>query len=279
MQTYDNKSRYCRQPLAGEQYGRIYMELDVTVIASLIGVAGLAFAALLSSVGYFYRGRIESKRSARKVLYLLLEIRYAISASLFNSDKAKDEYIRHYTDRLKAKGIDVNREDVDAQIGAVVEAHFNNLAKTAKTDIAERLIQPFEEALSELSQISPVLAYRLRGKEKLELIAKLNSSYLNSFKGEFVDGLEAEWAKEVIMEFAEEVENEALKKLSENLDQEVTILSKQCGWKDSYECKGVLSAKFGEFDKEIFSELDKLIDNLLEKVAAAANKALQPTSS
>lgn len=252
------------------------MKLDVTVIASFIGVAGLAFAALLSSVGYFYRGSIESKRSARKVLYLLLEIRYSLNASLFNADKAKDEYIRQYTDRLKAKGIDVNREDIDAQIGSVVEDHFNSIAKTAKADIAERLIHPFEEALSELSQISPVLAYRLRGKEKIELIAKLNSSYLGSFKDNFIDGVEAEWAKATIVEFAEEMENDALKKLSLNLDQEVTILSKRCGWKDSHECKGVLSAKFGEFDEQTFLELDKLIDNLLEKMAVAANKALQP---
>lgn len=254
------------------------MELDVKVIASLIGVAGLAFAALLSSIGYFYRGRIESKRSARKVLYLLLEIRYALSVSLFNADKAKDEYIRHYTDRLKEKGIDVNYEDIDAKIGSVVADHFNSLAKTAKTDIAERLINPFEEALSELSQISPVLAYRLRGKEKLELIAKLNSSYLDSFKVDFVEGLEAEWAKKTMVEFAKDMENAALKKLSGNLDQEVTILSKRCGWKDKYECKSVLSVKFGEFDKETFLELDKLIDALQEKMTVAANKALQPTS-
>ncbi|MBB3169964.1 hypothetical protein [Simiduia aestuariiviva] len=248
------------------------MEFDVTVIASLIGVAGLAFAALLSSIGYLYRGLIESKRSARKVLYILLEIRYALSASLFNADKSKNEYIRHYADRLKAKGIEVNREDIDAQIGSMIENHFNSLAKAAKTDIKERLIQPFEEALSELSQISPVLAYRLRGKEKLELIAKLNSSYLDSFKDNFIDGMEAEWAKLAIVEFAEEIENEAIKSLSGKLDQEVIILSKRCGWKDSYECRRVLSAKFGEFDKEVFLELDKLIDKLIKKMTAAANK-------
>lgn len=253
------------------------MELDVKVIAPLIGVAGLAFAALLSSIGYFYRGRIESKRSARRALYLLLEIRHALSASLFNAEKAKNEYIRHYTNRLNKKGIDISREDIDAKIGSVVAGHFNSLAAAAKTDIAERLINPFEEALSELSQISPVLAYRLRGKEKLELIAKLNSSYLNSFKSDFIDDLETEWAKKSMVDFFEEMENETLKKLSENLDQEVIILSERCGWKDKYECRSVLSVNFGEFDKEAFLELDKLIDTLLEKMTIAANKASQPT--
>jgi len=250
------------------------MEFDVTVITSLIGIAGLAFAALLSSVGYFYRGRNESKRSARKVLYLLLEIRYALSASLFNAANAKDEYLRHYADRLKAKGIEVSFDDIVKQIGSIVEDHFSNIAKASKIDIEERLIQPFEEALSDLSQISPVLAYRLRGKEKLELITKLNLSYLDTFKGDFIGEIEEEWAKSAILEFAQEMESEALKKMSENLDQEIAILSEHCGREDRYKCKGVLATKFGGFDKETFLELDKLIDNLIEKMSAAADKRL-----
>ena len=234
----------------------------MTVIASLIGVAGLAFAALLSSIGYFYRGRVESKRSARTVLYLLLEIRHALGASFFNAEKAKDEYIKHYISRLKEKGVDADRRDHDLQIGSLVEDHFSKLAKASKTDIKERLIQPFEEALSELSQISPVLAYRLRGKEKLELIAKLNSSYLDDFKEGLINNIKEEWARTAMLEFAQEMESEALKRMSENLDQEISILSKHCGWIDSCKCKGVLSTKFGDFDKETFVELDRLIDSL-----------------
>ena len=254
------------------------MDFDVTVIASLIGVAGLAFAALLSSIGYFYRGRVESKRSARRVLYLLLEIRYAILASLFNAGKAKDEYIRHYIFRLKEKGIDADREDLDLKIGALLEEHFSNLAKASRTYIEERLIQPFEEALSELSQISPVLAYRLRGKEKLGLIAKLNSSYLGAFKDGFINNIEEKWAKNAILDFAQEMESSAIKEMSESLDQEITILAKHCGWKDSHKCKDVLSTRFGDLDKEIFAELDKLIDSLIDKVNTAASIAFQPTS-
>lgn len=122
------------------------------------------------------------------------------------------------------------------------------------------------------------MAYRLRGKEKLELIAKLNSSYLDSFKDGFISNIKEEWARTVMLEFAQEMEDGAMKEMSGNLDQEITLLSRHCGWKDSRKCKGVLSTKFGDVDKESFVELDKLIDSLIDKVNTAANNALQPTS-
>ena len=172
---------------------------------------------------------------------------------------------------MKAKGFDTKNEDVDCQIGEIVEEHFSNLAKTAKIDIEERLIQPFEEALSSLSQISPVLAYKLRGKEKLELIAKLNSSYLNNLRKEVINNVDEEWTKNTLLEFSTEVENQALCKMTRNLDEEIVLLSKHCGWIEYYRCRGVLSFRFGEFDKEEFLELDKLIDKLVVKLAAANN--------
>lgn len=254
------------------------MNMNVEVITSFIGIAGLALAAILSSLGYLYRGWVESKRSARKVLYLLLEIRYALGASLFNSEKASKEYINHYTKRLKEKGINVSKEEVEAQIAEIVKSHFSNLTEVSKTDIKERLLHPFEDALYNLSQVSPVLAYMLRGKEKLEAFAGINVSYLDSNKSMLVSTIGEEWAKEAILEFVHEMEEEVLQKMSRNLDEEIVLLSKHCGWLESYRCKKVLSTKFGEFDQEIFSELDKFIDKFIEKITIAANKALQPLS-
>ncbi len=255
------------------------MYFDVDAMTSLIGIVGLALAAILSSIGYLYRGWFESKRNARKVLYLLLEIRYALSASFFNASAAKEEYIKHYYDTLINKGFNLEIEDLEVQIGTIVEGYFFNLAKASKTDIEERILKPFEDALSNLSQISPVLAYRLRGKEKLELIAKLNSSYIASLNCDFAELVSEELIKDALLNFAQDMEKEALHQMSKNLDEEIVLLSKHCGWLESRRCKKVLSSKFGDFDQGALSELDSLIDKLLGNLAVAANKALQPTNN
>lgn len=246
------------------------MDITADVLASLIGVAGLAIAAVFSSFGYLYRGWVESKRSARKVLYLLLEIRYSLGASLFDSDAATKEYINHYANRLKEKGFPVDKAVLESQLYSIVKEHFSNLAEVYKTNIEERLIGPFEEALSNLSYVSPVLAYQLRGKEKIELLAKLNSSYLTSvWSGLDVEIKEA-WVKEILVEFLEEMESESLRKMLSDLDGEILLLSRHCGWFDLLNCKKALSKKFGDFDKGMFKELDRLIDSFIKKMTEAA---------
>ena len=108
------------------------MGFDVDVTTFLVGITGLAFAAILSSVGYLYRGWLESRRSARKVLYLLLEIRYALSVSFFNAHSAKEEYIKHYSLHLKEKGINVEIKDIARPIESEV-----NVKGKARTVTAE----------------------------------------------------------------------------------------------------------------------------------------------
>jgi len=247
------------------------MGLDIEVMTSLIGISGLALAAILSSIGYLYRGWSETKKSARKVLYILLEVRHALNASIFDSKKATEDYLNHYMSRLKEKGFNIDEEEINLKISNIVREYFLNLSHSAKTDIEDRLLIPFENSLSDLSQSSPVLAYRLRGKEKLETLAKLNSSYLENIKVSFIDELKEDWIKKVMLEFSSDMEKEAINKIVNHLDEEIILLSRHCGWFESYRCKNVISVKYGKFDEEIFTELDSLIDRLIEKIESAAN--------
>lgn len=254
------------------------MDSSVDVIASFWAMVGIAFAAILSAIGYWYRGRVESKRSARQVLYLLLEIRHALSASIFDSSKAATEYLIHYADRLSTYGFDIQLEEVETKIGEIVKDYFSRVAEISKTDINERLLQPFEDSLSRLSQDAPVLAYRLRGKEKLELLAKLNATHISKSEHGIIAEIGEQSAREAMLKFTKEMEKNALQKISNHLDEEILTLSFHCGCLEYVRCKKVLSVKFGAFDNKLFSELDKLIDELVSRIMEEANKSIQPTN-
>lgn len=247
------------------------MEDDTKVIIALIGVV---LAALMSSAGYLYRNQTEHKKSARKVLYLLLEIRHSIIASLFDPDEATNEYVIHYTKRLNKKGIEATPENFTDNLKGMVSVHFHNIVSSLKTDIEARLLNPFEEALFELAAINPVLAYQLRGKEKLEKLVAHTNQY--QFKvTEQVENIEEAWARKVMLELSSDFKKDALNELSDTLNKDVLTLAKSCGWLDYWKCKTALDKGTSNKNKYDFEELDIWIDKLLEKLVEAANKQTQ----
>lgn len=255
------------------------MELDAKVVTALAGLAGLLIAAILSSAGFLYRNRLETKKSARQVSYLLLEIRHAINVSIFDPSEAAKQYIERYVQRLNDRGINAKLEDVTEALKEFVENHFANLAKAAKIDIEERLLHPFEEALSNLASISPVLAFRLRGKEKLEVLAVLSSSYAEAFQTTLLTEIEEDWLKRVMIDASNETKSEALEKMVSHLDEEILLVAKHCSWFDYRECRDVISMKAGELNSQDFADLDKLFDKLLDQLIEAGKKAPLATSN
>jgi len=251
------------------------MKIDMEVITALLGIGGIVLAALMSSAGYLYRNSTEHKKSARKVLYLLLEIRQTIIASLFDPDEATDKYFIHYVRQLNAKGIEVKPEEVPEGMRMLVSGHFNNVISSLRTDIESRLLVPFEEALLELASVDPVLAYQLRGKEKLEKIAVHTRQYQSNVNNQLDSITGEEWAQKFLLELSDDLKEEALDELSETINADVMALAKACGWFDYWKCKAVLANSLSNKNKYNFDDLDKVVDKLMAKLVVAATKQLQ----
>lgn len=250
------------------------MEAGTEVITSLIGVIGIVLAALMSSAGYLFRSRTEHKKSARKVLYLLLEIRYSIIATLFDPDEATRKFIVHYVARLNAKGISVNSEDFGDSMRSIISEYFNNVISSNKTDIEARLLAPFEEALLEMASVNPVLAYQLHGKEMLEKVVINTNQYLSKVNNQADVEIGEKWLRDVMQEFSNDMKEDVLNDLSETLNNDVLILAKACGWFDYWKCKRVLDKATSNKNKYDFDGLDKAVDMLLEKLVVTETKQM-----
>ena len=246
--------------------------MDVELIIALIGVSGILIAAILSSAGYLYRVRLDSKRSARKVLYFLLEIRHAIIISSIDPDVGTDKYFDHFVNRMRNKGLPLEKEEMEKIFSEQICEHFKNVISTSGTNIEKRLVLPFEAALLDMATVNPVLAYKLRGKEKIEKLISHINSHQEAVKESFIPMIEESWVKDVMLETSSEVEEQVESELYGSLDDDILLLANYCGKSDYRNSKIALCKGLNNSNKYDYSEFDTYIDMFMERLIEAATE-------
>lgn len=241
---------------------------DPKVLAAMFAVLGTVGAAVMSSAGYLFRAQTDQKKSLRKVLYLLLELRYAVLVRLFDPDVVTREYISHSSKRLSARGLESNPDEVPAAYLELISTHFRNLGSSLRTEIDERLLTPFEDALLEMATIAPALAYQLRGREKLECVIGHTRQYQSQVSSLLASNIQEPLLK-VMQDTSSDIKEEALEDLSKLLDRDVLMLAKACGRRDYRACKRII--KHGPSLKQQldFDAIDALIDQVFDKLTTA----------
>ncbi|WCE30768.1 hypothetical protein [Vibrio sp. SCSIO 43137] len=138
---------------------------------------------------------------------------------------------------------------------------------------------PFEEALLEFASVKPVLAYKLRGKEKLYALVSHTNSYRQNCKKAIENQVEEEWFKEILHNSSDNLKENNISELIDSLDQDILLLAEHCGSNDFKECKQVLTEKRIKPDEIDFSDLDKFLDELTTEISNAAQEVHQSQSS
>lgn len=246
--------------------------MDIEVIVALVGIFGVFVAAVLSSAGYLYRASTDAKRSARTVLYFLLEIRHALALSLIDPSDATKKYFEYYARRLNENGIEQDIGELSSAMFPLLYDYFEKLISSMKTDMKTRLLEPYENSLMEFAAVNPVLAYQLRGKEKLEALVAVSNVHHSRVNAEVIEAVDIDWAKSVLAEFAEDVRTNNFTTITKQLDDDIIVLARHCGRRDLKMCKAVYANSLNEENKYDFSEIDDWIDKLIARVVEAARK-------
>jgi len=118
-------------------------------------------------IGWFLSQRSEKKKiqydERKKVnhtLFLLLEIRHELTNILKD-----DKFLRTYIDKVKEK---LNVEEPTAEENLMLKGFMQNLKNTMKSDNnTDNLENQFLSCVRNLSEINPLLAYRISGKQDL----------------------------------------------------------------------------------------------------------------
>jgi hypothetical protein len=131
-----------------------------------LGFLGGALSALVAAMSYWAKTRHERKRATRTILYHLLELHHVVHRVTAASTILEGELIQQVRAELASRGLafDESQERAALQEAAPVLRAFgrNELAQAA-TSVG----LGFSNALADLAREDPVLAFRLRGRERL----------------------------------------------------------------------------------------------------------------
>lgn len=239
--------------------------------ADWTGLVGIAFAALLASVGYVYQMWVENKRSARGVLYLLLEIRSSALATVFEPRQAAEAYVQHCITRCQSRGIKLERAQFPADILDLVTTHFDRSTAVARSKIEDRLLRDYEAALLQLASTHPVLAHRLLGRDRLEGLVGLTRSYSQELTQLADVELKEPWAKETIMALASEAQRQAFDEITSTLDNDVLEVARSCSYLEHWRCRKVIRQSAARITHAL-THISPLIDQTIEELIQAATR-------
>ncbi|ANS87793.1 hypothetical protein VSVS12_04093 [Vibrio scophthalmi] len=240
-------------------------------INPIFTLIGIVVAALLATSGYLLRWKHEYRKSARRALYLLLQIRSAAIDSIFSPADATEAYIDHLISYFKDKGVQASRADVTEDIKGIISGHFQNLIDAIRQDIESSTLEQYEKALYELSAQNPVLAYQLQGKEKFQKLLDVTRAYNESV----FDKIEVPISEELTTSLESTItsfEPEVQKEVIDILDEDILKLSKYCGRQDYRRCKQQLMSKPFKAKEYDFSELDEFFTKFFAALAQAISQ-------
>jgi hypothetical protein len=127
---------------------------------------------MLSKLGEKNKAIREDKRRLKKTLYYLLEIRYHLK--LFETD---DETINTLYAMIKNKlGNIKDIQELSKENFKLAARFFIGILKDNKPEITKRdiehLSKNYMQCVENLSEVDPILAFRLKGKENVQQLLK-----------------------------------------------------------------------------------------------------------
>lgn len=243
--------------------------MDKLGVAEVVGVAGIVLAALLSSFGYLYRNALERKKSAKRLLFVLLEVRYILITSIFDPDDATEKYLLHSMKRMGSHNPFDSTKDFPQDYRDLIASHFRGIIDVVDGDI-EEVVPQYEEALSSMAEVNPVLAYSLRGRMNFKTLVESTNDYEKQFATLLKDGNPKVKEVDEVLKFSCRAKEKAFAELASLIDEDVIRVAKFCGLRDWLRCRRVLKKGVSNENKYDFSELDEAFDEYMKSVPLTA---------
>lgn len=137
-------------------------------------------STLTAAFVYLYKVRAESKRDARYVLYLLMDLRKVLLGYKLQMDKAGIAAAQMASEVVAKKGGEMSEEDLD-DAKEVVGQFFGDLNFILFRYKDQLFAERFEHALTELAKRDPLRAYRIRSHKFMVEIADAQDKFFNEF--------------------------------------------------------------------------------------------------
>ena len=233
--------------------------MDVKLLASLIGLLGIALGAFLSGFGYFWKLREEKNRNIRVVLFHLLEIRHSVKKEYLNPEQLYEDYIAHCIKYISSKGvIDTN---IPKEIEEIIKTQVNDLSEVAKTKIDNDFLKPLHSSISELSKTSPILAFKVQGIEKVSSFIKVQNKYVQAFN-QIMESEQDEEIKALARQQVNESCTLILDKMIEDINSDIDHVAGECDSKTRLQIQEIIATN--ERPEHNFDDINQYLEKVYE---------------
>jgi hypothetical protein len=225
-------------------------------IDKLLPIATLILGWGISEFGKFSTERENNTKKFKKLLFNLLELRWLLKREIDLNNE-----ITLYIERFKQK--------ISAEFGedALGDAEVKVIKPMITEILKSKIVQPnkikdietnIDSTINELAEIYPVFAYELSGRYKIKERLERAESYFNEV---------SEFLEKMPKELTEWIQPKLSDELFEELDEYILGIAKKINRKT----KRHIEEKFSANNSEDTYELDKFIDEMIEKIKTMAN--------
>ncbi len=126
----------------------------------------VAISAFVAACAYWAKTRHERRRATRTALYYLLELHYLVHRLLVVAKAGPEPLVRQITAALKKHGrpvTDAESEEATKGFQPLIQVFI----QTRLDELSVETREPFAKALADLAKEDPILAFKLRGRDKL----------------------------------------------------------------------------------------------------------------
>lgn len=155
------------------------------IIAAFIALLGIGLGSGLAGFGYLWRAKSEDRKKCKIVLFNLLEIWNCIRISKIDSTQATKDYFE-IVKKIHKKILNTELEEQPEALFDFVHSFIHKLISEKNHSAIGPLSESYKDCVKDLSEQSPLLAFRLNGREELnktlEQLDEYNESFASHFK-------------------------------------------------------------------------------------------------
>lgn len=239
--------------------------MDSNIIAAIIGLSGVSLGAFFGGVGYYLKSRGERLQSKRAVLYHLLEIRFSLSFSYMDPEKAEKESLKYCDSFFKKKDLDFKWHQIPDDLNVLVRKKIQDSFQVIKPRIDSAFINSYQESISVLCKSDPILAYSLKDKDQVIDVMRLQHEYISNLsKLESIDESSQEF--QLAISIMQSARIQQLKRKVDDVSSDVLRVAWDCSFFTWMNCKRVFKREgipsFNIEESGIPEYLEHLFDKL-----------------
>ncbi len=231
-------------------------------IKTIFPLLGVLVGWLLAESGKIFTDKRQDKRKLKKLLFLLLELRYYFAKELSYEIRI-DKFLNITKSKLSEKfGLDID----DPQLNLGIESfkpHLLNVIAKAKTDDNkfDYFSENIDKIILELAEIFPLLAYELNGQHNIkEQLTKANTLF-NEFEN---------FSSEVSFDFKKVINPKLTEDLLSELDQSIEKVAAKIDKRTASNSKEkILKMNFDNSDPDLDKRIDEFLKIATEHVQSA----------